>query len=110
VVQQLLTVQGNETVAGTLGVTGALTFATPLGSASGGTGVNNGANTITLGGSLVTSGAFGITLTATGATNVTLPISGTLLNNTLSSGNLYVGSAGNVATGVALSGDVTSVR
>ena len=44
----------------------------------GGTGVNNGSNTITLGGSLTTSGAYALTLTATGATNVTLPTTGTL--------------------------------
>lgn len=48
----------------------------------GGTGVNNGANTITLGGSLVTSGANALTLTTTGATNVTLPTSGTLSTTT----------------------------
>lgn len=44
----------------------------------GGTGVNNGANTITLGGALTTSGAFATTLTVTAATNVTLPTTGTL--------------------------------
>jgi hypothetical protein len=44
----------------------------------GGTGVNNGSNTITLGGNLVTSGANNVTLTTTGATNVTLPTTGTL--------------------------------
>ncbi len=37
----------------------------------GGTGVNNGASTITLGGSLTTSGAFASTFTMTGITNVT---------------------------------------
>lgn len=51
---------------------------TLIGSAYGGTGVNNGSSTITLGGNLVTSGAFSTTLTVTGATNVTLPTSGTL--------------------------------
>lgn len=45
----------------------------------GGTGVNNGVNTITLGGNLTTSGAFPVTLTATGITNVTLPTTGTLI-------------------------------
>ena len=44
----------------------------------GGTGVNNGASTLTLGGSLTTSGAFASTFTMTGATNVTFPTSGTL--------------------------------
>jgi hypothetical protein len=46
----------------------------------GGTGVNNGNNTITVGGNLVTNGG-NITLTATGSTNVTLPTSGVLVNN-----------------------------
>jgi hypothetical protein len=49
-----------------------------LSPARGGTGVNNGSNTITLGGTLTTSGAFNSTFTMTGATNVTFPTSGTL--------------------------------
>jgi len=44
----------------------------------GGTGVNNGTKTITLGGNLTTSGAFASTFTMTGATSVTFPTSGTL--------------------------------
>ena len=44
----------------------------------GGTGVNNGASTITLAGNLVTSGANSLTLTTTSTTNVTLPTTGTL--------------------------------
>ena len=57
---------------------------TVLGATYGGTGVNNGSNTITLGGnistagSFTTAGAFALTLTQTGATNVTLPTTGTL--------------------------------
>ena len=50
-----------------------------LSSTNGGTGVNNGSSSITLGGNLTTSGAFPLTLTVTGSTNVTLPTSGTLL-------------------------------
>ena len=55
-----------------------------LNPASGGTGVNNGSYSITLGGNVstagefTTSGAYSIALTATGATSVTLPTSGTL--------------------------------
>jgi len=52
---------------------------TVLGAIYGGTGVNNGASTITLAGNLVTSGANSLTLTTTGATNVTLPTTGTLV-------------------------------
>lgn len=44
----------------------------------GGTGVNNGTKTITLGGNLTTSGAFNTTLTVTGNTTLTLPLTGTL--------------------------------
>lgn len=39
----------------------------------GGTGVNNGSSTITLGGNLITSGAFATTITSTATTNSTLP-------------------------------------
>lgn len=56
----------------TLGWTGTLS------SARGGTGVNNGSSTITLGGSLTTAGAFASTFTMTAATSVTFPTSGTL--------------------------------
>ena len=51
---------------------------TLIGATYGGTGVNNGASTITLGGSLSTIGAFTTALTATANTSVTLPTSGTL--------------------------------
>lgn len=51
----------------TLGWTGTLS------GTRGGTGVNNGASTITLGGNLTTSGAFATTLTSTATTNSTLP-------------------------------------
>jgi hypothetical protein len=47
----------------------------------GGTGVNNGSNTLTLAGNLTTSGAFASTFTMTAATNVTFPTSGTLLTS-----------------------------
>lgn len=63
----------------------------------GGTGIANTGKTITLGGNLVTSGAFATTLTVTGVTNVTLPTTGTLAtlagaetlsNKTVSGGTL----------------------
>ncbi len=44
----------------------------------GGTGVNNGEKTLTLGGNLTTSGAFSTTLTSTATTSLTLPTTGTL--------------------------------
>ena len=46
--------------------------------ANGGTGIDNTGKTITLGGNLITSGAFATTLTSSNTTNVTLPTTGTL--------------------------------
>ncbi|MEI6090173.1 MAG: hypothetical protein WCR42_06965 [bacterium] len=69
-----------------------------LPSANGGTGVNNAGRTLTLSGNLTTSGPNALTLTTTGVTNVTLPISGTLVNTsvaTLSS----LASVGTITTG-----------
>lgn len=51
---------------------------TLVGATYGGTGVNNGSNTLTLAGTLATVGAFASVFTMTGATNVTFPTSGTL--------------------------------
>lgn len=62
----------------TINNNGVVTLANALPSSSGGTGINNGASTITLGGSLTTSGAFASTFTMTNTTAVTFPTSGTL--------------------------------
>lgn len=63
----------------TLGVIGTGTWqADVINPTYGGTGVNNGSKTITLGGNLTTSGNYNTTLTVTGSTNVTLPTTGTL--------------------------------
>lgn len=69
-----------------------------------------GAKAVSLGGSFTTSGAFATTITVTAATNVTLPTTGTLLNDSLTSGYMYMGSAGNAATGYSIdaTGDVTA--
>jgi len=98
------TYAGNTSLT-TLGTVGTGTWqASVIGATYGGTGVNNGSNTITLGGNVVTAGAFStsganaLTLTTTGATNVTLPTTGTLVNTavtTLSS----LASIGTVTTG-----------
>ena len=69
-----------------------------IGGTYGGTGVNNGASTITLGGNLTTSGAFTTTLTATANTNVTLPTSGTLVNSSVTTLSSLV-SVGTITTG-----------
>lgn len=80
----------------------------------GGTGVNNGSNTITLGGNITTAGAFttagaySLTLTTTAATNVTLPTTGTLAtlagvetftNKTFSGSSISGGSINNTPIG-----------
>lgn len=57
----------------------------------GGTGINNGSSTITLGGNFATSGNFPLTFTLTGATALTLPTSGTVaINPTTTKGDLIV--------------------
>jgi hypothetical protein len=77
--------QSSITTLGTIG-TGAWNGSV-IGSTYGGTGINNGSYTITLGGNIstagafTTSGAYGVTLTATALTSVTLPTSGTLLSD-----------------------------
>lgn len=68
--------QSSITTLGTVGT--GVWQGTVIGGTYGGTGVNNGASTITLGGSLTTSGAFASTFTMTGITTVTFPTSGTL--------------------------------
>jgi len=101
--------------------------ATVISPTYGGTGVNNGASTITLGGNFATSGAYAATLTLTGATNVTLPTSGTLAttssiptfplslangglnaNLTASNGGIFysTGSAGAILAGTATANQV----
>jgi hypothetical protein len=85
-----------------------------VGPTYGGTGVNNGSNTITLGGNVVTansfttSGNFALTLTTTASTNVTLPTTGTLstlagtetlTNKTISTGSTWNGNVVGVAYG-----------
>jgi hypothetical protein len=63
----------------TLGTIGTGTWqGTVISPTYGGTGVNNGSSTLTLGGNLTTSGAFASTFTMTNTTSVTFPTSGTL--------------------------------
>ena len=68
--------QTSITTLGTIGT--GVWQGTVVGGTYGGTGVNNGASTITLDGSLTTSGAFASTFTMTAGTSVTFPTSGTL--------------------------------
>ena len=59
----------------------------PIAGQFGGTGVNNGIKTITLGGNFTTAGANALILTTSGTTNVTLPTSGTLYGTATGSFN-----------------------
>ena len=80
-----------------------------VGAAYGGTGVNNGSFTTTLGGNYTSggaitwSGAYSFTGTLTGATSVTFPTSGTLMGNPMTTaGDMIIGGASGVATRVAI--------
>ena len=71
---------------GTAGVvtnnaSGLLATVSTLSGTYGGTGVNNGSNTITIAGNVTHSGAFTQTFTATGNTSLTLPTSGTIISS-----------------------------
>lgn len=96
--------------AGTTGLTpntdttGAVTLAGILNGASGGTGVNNGTNTITIGGNFEVSGAFDLEFVVTAATALNLPTTGTLAtlagaetltNKTMSGGSNTFSNIGN---------------
>lgn len=74
--------------------------------ASGGTGVNNGTSTLTLGGSLRTSGAYSTTFTMTGPTSITLPTSGTLATTSNTVASFSGGSTG-LTPNTATTGAVT---
>lgn len=96
----------------TLGWTGTLS------PTRGGTGVNNGANTITLGGTIATQGNFNLTgffasnFNFTGTTNVTFPTSGTLATTASASGVINAGLINQLAWyaagGTTLSGLATA--
>jgi len=71
------TVQGNITEVGTVNI--GTWNATIISPQFGGTGVNNGSSTFTIGGNTSFTGAFTFNGNLTGNTNVTFPTSGTLL-------------------------------
>ena len=80
-----------------------------IGATYGGTGVNNGASTITLGGSFTHTGAHTLGVTTTANTSVTLPTTGTLatLAGTESLSNKTITSSSFSGTTLAASGAVT---
>jgi hypothetical protein len=101
---------GQSTIT-TLGTIGTGTWqGTVIGPTYGGTGVNNGSKTITLGGSFTHTGAHTLGLTTTANTSVTLPTTGTLAtlagtetftNKTLTSPTITGGSIDNTPIGAS---------
>lgn len=95
----------------TLGTIGTGTWqGTVIDPTYGGTGVNNGSKTITLGGNFTHSGAHTLTLTTTANTNVTLPTTGTLAtlagsetltNKTIQGATITTGSINNTPIGAS---------
>ena len=96
-------VQTNITSLGTIAV--GTWQASLIGSTYGGTGVNNGSSTITIGGNVTFSGANTFTGTLTGNTSVTFPTSGTLATTS----QLTMGTVTSVATsGLVTGGTITA--
>ena len=95
----------------TLGTIGTGTWqGTVVGPTYGGTGVNNGSKTITLGGSFTHTGAHTLGLTTTANTSVTLPTTGTLAtlagtetltNKTIQGATITTGSINNTPIGAS---------
>ena len=70
-----------------------------INSTYGGTGVNNTGNTL--------SYSNNISFSSSGPVSLTLPLSGTLLTNALTSGSLFIGNSSGVATATTITGDAT---
>jgi len=75
--------QSSITTLGTIGT--GVWQGTVINSQYGGTGVNNGGRTFTIAGNFAVSGGHALTFTTTGATNVTLPTTGTLITDAVTS-------------------------
>ena len=79
----------------------------------GGTGVNNGANTISVAGNVTHAGAFTQTFTATGNTSLTLPVSGTVTalgNAATGSGSIVLATSPTLVTPTLGAATATSLN
>jgi len=74
-------VSGTMVTTGDTGTVTSTMISGPLTPAVGGTGVNNGSNTLSLAGNVSHTGAYTQTIAATANTSVTLPTSGTLISS-----------------------------
>jgi hypothetical protein len=100
--------QTSITTLGTIGT--GVWQGTVVGPTYGGTGVNNGSKTITLGGNFTHSGAHTLTLTTTANTSITLPTTGTVAtlagsetftNKTITGATITTGSINNTPIGAS---------
>jgi hypothetical protein len=100
--------QTSITTLGTIGT--GVWQGTIVGPTYGGTGVNNGSKTITLGGNFTHSGAHTLTLTTTANTSITLPTTGTVAtlagsetftNKTITGATITTGSINNTPIGAS---------
>lgn len=89
---------------------------TVVGATYGGTGINNGSSTLTLGGATSFVGAFTTAITVTGATAVTLPVTGTLISDTVTTlsslanvGTILTGTWHGTTLGIAYGGTGVTV-
>ena len=96
----VITISGGSTGLTTTGSAATISLAGTLGPTYGGTGVNNGSSTITIGGNVTFSGAHTFTGTVTGTTTVTFPTSGTLLAGTVTQYDVLVGGASSAVASV----------
>lgn len=111
-------IAGTGLTGGTITTSGTIALANPIpsgftwngnviGGAFGGTGVNNGSNTLTMAGNVTFAGAFGVTITSTATTNATLPAGTTTLvptTGTGASGTWAISISGAAATAANLTG------